>query len=277
MTRRQLAFSTLGLATGSVAEILALAAKHAIPGVELRSATEGAVHTGLTGSERQDIKDVFARAGVTVVGLATYVGLCPPESPASLTDEIVLAGDLGAGAVRVFMKDDTTPAGPTSEGADPGGLTDGESRAIARLAEVTDLSVQTGVRVLVETHDQHSSAARLARFMQALDRAVPGHTVGVIWDTAHPWGRGEELDQSLAALSPWLDYLQVKDEHTRADRLPCRLGEGEFPIADLVALLDRVGWSGWASLEWENRWHPELPDLDIALSILRGWAVGLET
>ncbi len=271
MSGRRLAFSTLGLAHGSVAEILALAAKHAIAGVELRSAAEGAIHTGLTADERRTIKAAFAEVGVTVVSVATYVGLCPVDSEVSLIDEILLAGDLGAGAIRVFMKDDSTPGG-----ADPGPLTDGESRAIDRLEEVMDLSARSGVRVLVETHDQHSSASRLARFMQVLDRAVPGHTVGVIWDTAHPWGHGEELAHSFAALSRWLGYLQVKDEHTREDRQPCPLGAGRFPIEELVSLLDEAGWSGWASLEWENRWHPELSDLDAALSALRGWAPGLE-
>ena len=43
------------------------------------------------------------------------------------------------------------------------------------------------------------------------------------------------------------------------------LGEGEVPIKEIVSLLERSGYNGYYSLEWENMWRGELKQL--------GWSV----
>jgi sugar phosphate isomerase/epimerase len=42
-------------------------------------------------------------------------------------------------------------------------------------------------------------------------------------------------------------------------------GEGEFPAAECLRLLQQAGYDGWYSYEWEKAWHPEIADPDVAL------------
>ena len=72
-------------------------------------------------------------------------------------------------------------------------------------------------------------------------------------------------------------HLHVKDStgvpsarHPFTYVLP---GDGEFPMAGLLAALREDGYTGPLSLEWEKMWHPYLPSLDEALRVAsaRAW------
>jgi sugar phosphate isomerase/epimerase len=43
------------------------------------------------------------------------------------------------------------------------------------------------------------------------------------------------------------------------------LGEGEVPVREQLQLLQQNGYSGYASVEWEKKWHPEFPEPEVAL------------
>ena len=45
-----------------------------------------------------------------------------------------------------------------------------------------------------------------------------------------------------------------------ADGLPLTL----IVLAPLLDKKARHGWSGWVSVEWEKKWHPELADPEVA-------------
>jgi sugar phosphate isomerase/epimerase len=267
MTRR-LGFSTLGCSGATVEEIIRFAQDGAAPGVELRSADDEVVNVGLSARDASAIGTAFRDEGVAVLCVASYVGLCSEDAADDddLHRNLDLARRLGAGGVRVFMKD-----GDQAEKEAGAGLSAGEERAIARLASVAG----SDIPVLIETHDSHSSARRLAAFMRAADAAIPGHPARVLWDTAHSWSHGETPAQSLNDLEPWLAHLQIKDERSLVDPVPVPLGEGSYPVAELAAALDGSGWSGWLALEWERKWHPTLPPLNAALAAAHEWAAPL--
>ena len=50
-------------------------------------------------------------------------------------------------------------------------------------------------------------------------------------------------------------------------------GAGGFPWAELQEAWRRQPYEGIVSLEWEKKWHPELPPLEDALAAARvaGW------
>ena len=268
-----LGFSTLGQSGATLDEIIELAARHDAPGVELRTADDELVHVGMTDAAADTVATRLRDAGVRILALSSYVGLCEeggsgPSDPVAddLAAHLRLAARLGAAGVRVFMRD------ADAADADGAALSAGERQAIRRLRSVSELIAETGVPVLVETHDSHSAASRVARFMTAADTEVPGHGAKVLWDTAHTWAYGEDPAVSFAMLAPWLAHLQIKDAATRVEPTPVALGAGSYPIGDLVAVLDRADWRGPVVLEWERKWHPELPPLDAALDAIRAWA-----
>jgi len=272
----QLGFSTLGeprMPTQTIAELIE---DTGIRGLEMRIAEGEPLTADSAPSTAVGIRNALEGAHplvlATYIGLADAAGTDPVRSGAAeLGGAARLARAAGFPGIRVFMKD------AVSEVESAIGLTAGERLAIERLAASAPVLAESGVRVLIETHDSHSSAGRLRRFLDALEASAPGIRphVGVLWDTAHTWASGEELIESLDILGADIAHLQVKDVRRRTDPVPVSLGAGEFPIDELGEVLAQRGWHGWASLEWERAWHPELEPLRVALSVYPRWARAL--
>ena len=78
-------------------------------------------------------------------------------------------------------------------------------------------------------------------------------------------------------MGPMIKHVHIKDSvsvpsarHPYSYVLP---GEGEFPVDDVLSVLDKNNYQGIVSLEWERKWHPYMTDLDTALQTLKtaGW------
>jgi len=268
------AFSTLGCSGASLCAIVSTAERAGCRGVELRISEDEFLTPGATKAAASSSGRLLAGSGLIPIAITSYVRLAalipadrPDEELINLTALLHLAAALGAPGVRVFMRDD--------EGGSETTLTAGESRALVRLRQILPVCEETGTKVLVETHDSHSTGRRMASFFRAVDAACPGHPFRIIWDSAHSWASGEEPSQSLELLLPWLGYLQVKDVRTRESPDPVLPGSGMYPVADLARAVDEAGWRGWVCLEWERKWHPTLPSVDIALEATRFWASSL--
>jgi sugar phosphate isomerase/epimerase len=253
-----LAFSTLGCAGDPLDTVLDLAKANDCSGLELRAADDEFTHIGLTPAERRTLRSRIEDAGLEILAVDSYVHLCGVEEQ-PLTEHLELAHDLGARGVRVFMRDD-----PKSDDAPADSPTPGEFRAMDRIQQAS-----TEVSVLLETHDTHSSGRSIAGFCALLDREVPGHNAKVIWDAAHTRRTGETPAESLELLRPWLEFVQIKDHDSRQDYKPVRIGAGDYPIGELLRALDGTDYR--ISLEWERKWHAELPPLAEALPATRAW------
>ena len=251
-------FSSLGCPDLGLAEILALAARHQVPAVELRSA----------GGE-DDLAAYFARTGVAPYGLAAQVRAQPVRIVA-LNAGLRLAGGTEEERARLAA------LAPWAEalGVPRLRVFDGGSRwdEAARAAMAATLDWWRGRRqaegwrvdLMVETHDVLLGAAAINRFAEEF----PG--VPVLWDAHHTWRKGgEDPVATWRGIRPHVVHVHVKDSlpvpgprHPYTYVLP---GEGDFPVGPLLAALSADGYAGCVSLEWERRWHPGLPPLDEAL------------
>lgn len=248
MTRRR-AFSTLGCPGASITEIAAIAESSGWTAIELRSGDDSVVHPGLDRSQRTAV--AAALDHLDRVCLSTYVTLDGPGADdaqvvASLRAEAELARDLGFTALRVFA----------------GGHDD--DAIVRRLRAAAG---HAGIDIWLETHDSHSTGLSVARVLDAVD----DQRVGAIWDIAHPWAAGEPVSTTAALLAPWLRHVQIKDIASRRDPRPVLPGTGSLPLKDILIQLDARGYDGWLGLEWELRWHPELPPLADALAAADSW------
>ncbi|MER5991059.1 sugar phosphate isomerase/epimerase family protein [Streptomyces viridosporus] len=251
----KLAFSTLGVPGLPLPDVLRLATEHGYHGVELRAHPEEPVHPRLTPTERADVAAGFEAAGVEVLGLAGYSRVAAPGDDEPVLTEIRalldLARDLGAPSVRVF------PGGAPEQGPE-----EADATAARRLGTAAEYAADLGVRILLETHDSHRTAADAMRIL-----GLVGHRqVGALWDVMHTWLGGEQPVESFAALSPHLGYVQVKDIASADDTTPLPLGAGVLPLADCVEVLSRHGWDGWLCWEYEKRWYADAAPLPALLS-----------
>ncbi|MFH7597824.1 sugar phosphate isomerase/epimerase family protein [Streptomyces racemochromogenes] len=240
------AFSTLGLPGAPLARSAALAARHGYDALELRAHPEEPLHPGSPSGDRAVGLRTLTRAGVSVLGVAGYARVAAPGPDGPVLDElrslVRLAADLEAPYVRVF------PGG----GGLPG--PEADANAVRRMGEAAPHAQDIGVRILLETHDSHRTAADAGRVLDAV-----GHpAAGALWDVLHTWLGGERPAESRRLLGPHLGYVQVKDVASADDLTPVALGAGVLPLAGAVAAAPADGWLCW---EYERRWYPGAAEL----------------
>ena len=130
------------------------------------------------------------------------------------------------------------------------------------------------VTLAVETHDDWTRTRPLAELLERV--SLPN--AGVLWDLHHPYREGGESPrQSYDNIGRYTVATHLKDSRlTGGEKYEyCLPGEGDVPLAEMVALLAAGGYDGYLTLEWEKKWHPELADPEVALPAYAEYMRGL--
>jgi sugar phosphate isomerase/epimerase len=136
---------------------------------------------------------------------------------------------------------------------------------IRHFKEMSAIVKEHGVKLLLETHDDWISCSDVKAVMEQVDP----EDVGVLWDLHHPYRVvGEQPEDTWAALSPWIEYTHVKDSMVLPDSggqfQYCLTGEGSIPLEAMYKLLNRNGYDGYYTFEWEKKWHPDIQNAEEA-------------
>ena len=276
-------FSTIGCPDWSFSEMIHHGTSSGFDGVEIRLVEQEtdllsvpAFAAAALPRRRRELDD----AGFGVSGLASSVAFDSPD-PAERERQIVigrayleLAAELNAGFVRVFgdvVREET-----------------GRESTVQQVAEglnqLGDYASTLQLHVVIETHGDYSQSDLVAETMDL----VPSPSVGVLWDTHHPWRfHDEPLELTYSRLGDRVMHTHWKDSISR-DTVPQEtvptdaserahalmsghrhadyvlFGGGDFPILDCLELLHKGGYDGWYSYEWEKMWHPELEPPELA-------------
>lgn len=248
--------TTLGRPEASLAESMQDADRYGIEFIEPR-AINGSVELQetLQDPETFDLLCKLTAAGrVRVLGTSFGIASDCPEAREKLARIAVLADRAGVPYLRIF-----------------GGclLTDEIDDALVdrarRNLEWFD-SLNCKCQLALETHDGFSSAARCVQLSKALNRRIP-----IIWDAHHTWRiGGEELSCSYELLKNDIVDVHFKDSLANPEpgkeSIAKNLGEGDVPLDELFAMLEKEKVQYPVSLEYEKKWCPYLPDLDEALT-----------
>lgn len=256
----QKTFSSLGCSELDLPEIVALAKKHGIAALELR-AVNGTTDLPAFFAGRFGSPESWAawlnEQGVAVCSLDTSFRLIDGDQDArqALLAYVPWAEAAGVPWMRIF----------------DGGKT-GDATEIARAAEV--LAWWNGLRrangwtvdLMIETHDALVTSDKIAALFAA---SVDAH---LLWDAHHTWKKGgEDPVKTWETVKGRTVHIHVKDSTSvPTARHPFTYvppGDGEFPMRHLLETLERSGYAGMLSLEWERLWHPYLADLDTALRV----------
>lgn len=258
--------SSLGCHELNLVETLALAARNDIGAVELRSLGGDLDLPSWLAKEYGapvDLARAWPVGAARLVGLNTSfkLGKNDEASRADLLGFVPWAEALGVPWLRVFDGCASTDEADLRAAADT-------------LAWWRDLRREKGWRTdfMIETHDALVTAPNLLRLMEL----APG--AAILWDTHHTWKKGgEDPVATWSAIRDHVVHVHVKDSISRPSArhnftyvLP---GDGEFRLRPVLDVLERDGYTGVVSLEWERQWHPYLPPLEVALRVAdeRGW------
>jgi len=136
------------------------------------------------------------------------------------------------------------------------------------LAELGEYCDGSGVKILLDAHGDLVYSEDIKGVMKVQNPKA----TGIIWDYFNMHLKsGESETVMVDILHEYIKFVQIKDGHFLENEkyeyvLP---GEGEAPVSKILEALNKVSYKGFISLEWEKRWHPELPDLEQALPLFR--------
>lgn len=255
-----LAFTTLACPAWSVDQIFDAATRYAYEGVEMRVLDGEVITPALPTHLREQVRSVSRRTGIPIVCLDTSVSVGQVDAAARSAQlqngfsMLALAAEWEAPAIRVFT---FMPVG-----IDP---TTALNAAVDSLSQLAIRGSELGIKVVVETHDPTPTGAGVASLLNAISTEA----AGALWDTLHPYRVGEPLETTLRLLGKRLSHVHIKDGKRAADGGPAwplaLVGEGNVPVPQILKLLHAEGYTGWLSVEWEKKWHPEIAEPEIAL------------
>lgn len=248
-----LCFSTLGCVDRDLPAVLSLCKEYGMSAVELRGVggeLDFRRMPAFAPDRIEETRKQLASAGVVPLVLGSSCAFHDVEKREETLAEgvavIRTAAALGAMGVRVFGNRAVGehPAAPVIEG----------------IEAVLAATPETSVSVLLEVHGDFNTVAALSPILEHFKNEP---RFGLIWDIAHSHtAYGENWPVFYEAVAPFVRHVHIKD--ARGDRLTLP-GEGDIPILPIVRRLLADGYTGACSLEWEKKWHPELPPIEQAL------------
>ena len=137
-------------------------------------------------------------------------------------------------------------------------LQDNEELVRTRLAELVTEAEEAGITILIKTSGIFSNTARLRTLLDdfACDQ------LGALWDMHHPYRDfGESADATIKNLGAYVKHVHLRDSDDK--NTYNLIGEGNFPVADMIRALSSIDYDGFVSLEWKTEWMPDLPFYEV--------------
>lgn len=259
----KLSFSTLGCPDWPLDKILDVARANNYSGIEIRGIQR---EMDLSRSPHfnsdeniRTTKNKFGEKGLTIVGLGSSAAMhhSKADDRSKAMDEakrfITIADKVGCPYVRVFPNNfpKDTPKEKTIE------------LMIAGLNDLATFSKDTKAKVIMETHGDLIWSDDLVQVMSHVDTTQ----VGLVWDISNMWTVTKE-DPAMVynKLKKWIWHTHLKDIKLEGEKHRYTLfGKGDVPALAAVAMLEKNGYKGYYSFEWEKMWHPEIEEPEIAI------------
>jgi len=146
----------------------------------------------------------------------------------------------------------------------------GQTGLLAKDREAT-LSVlrEFGHVLGLENHPQKSAAELLEEIGTDHDGLL-GATVDTGWFAT----QGADAAQAIRELGENVFYVHLKDVRAAGAHDTCALGDGVVPVADCVAALREIGYTGTISIEHEPEHYNPFPEVEVSrqrlLALLQG-------
>lgn len=243
----RIAFSTIASPRFDVRDVAEAIASSGYDGVELYALRGRLLYPEALAAELPQLR------GLPIVCINSFSVLADGELE-QLLRALELAHELESPLVKVF-----------------GGEGDDRIRRAASTLELAlPRAAELGLTIVVETHDGFSRGRDVAGLLAAVD----SRRIGALWDIQNSIVAGEHIAETDGEIGDRVSHVHVKDAVCRGgDWTPVELGDGELPLAELVARLRVHSYRGYLSYDYEKHWHDELAEpatsLPRAAAILR--------
>ena len=242
----KLSFSTRGWQDLTWQELLDTAEEMGFQGVELYHVSaapeltdrSGPFHIYSVPSTYRELRE--KHLSIPCFDSAKDISTIDEEGLESLKEEMRLCNDLRAPYCAVWA------SGETAE------------NAVKALSGLIPLAEELGVTILIKTRGLFSSTEKLRALLDdfACDQ------LAVLWDVHFPYRScGESPAQTITNLGAYVKHVHLHDSISADDYE--LIGEGNFPVEEVMDALQSVDYSGFVSLEWKPRWLEELTDREI--------------
>ena len=132
------------------------------------------------------------------------------------------------------------------------------------ITEILPDAEKSGIAILLETTGPFANTALLR---DVLDTFASDY-LGALWSfSAAYFAGGEKPDAVIKNLGAYVKHVHFNDAVKTEDGIEYSLaGEGEMPVAEMMAALRSVNYDGFISLVWVPSWCEELDDMEIIFS-----------
>ena len=115
-----------------------------------------------------------------------------------------------------------------------------------------------GVTILIKTSGAFSDTGLLR---DLLDRFASDQ-LAVVWDVHHPYrDKGESPAQSIKNLGAYVRHVHMRDSDDNGRYV--LIGEGTFPVSEVMEALSSIDYDGFISLEWKPEYLEGLVDREV--------------
>ncbi len=238
-------FSTLSTFDLSMEEVISLAMRNGIEGIEIRMADFNTVF-GKEINRSDEVKAAFKKANIKIVDLAPslFIREYNVETVENGKKSIDFANALGATGIRIFLT--YSESGKDFEGI------------VKSLCELAEYAEPKGVELWLETHSEFSTGESLNEVLSACNKS----NIKVIWDLIHTVEFGESPMRTVEILKDKIIHIHIKDGKYCKETAPhykqTALSGGTVNVKEMYEALEKINYNGYFSLEWEEKWHPEL-------------------
>ena len=128
------------------------------------------------------------------------------------------------------------------------------------LQKLIPCASEHGVTILIKTSGVFADTGLLRDLLNdfACDE------LAVVWDVHHPYRDfGESPADSIKNLGAYVKHVHLRDSND-ADTYNL-IGEGNFPVKEVMDALWSIDYDGFISMEWKPEWLCDLTDMDVIL------------
>lgn len=257
----KLSFTTLGCPDWSFAKILSEAQQMGFDAIEIRG-VDGVMRAEeiplFFEENKEATEKLLAEHSLAVAGFGTSVSFHNPETFDAALEEgkaaIGVCHRMGFPFIRIF--------GDKLDGSEPDEVV--MARVLRGIRALCDDASGTAVDILLEVHGDFNTLETILPLIAGTEDCP---NFGILWDIEHSdRSYGADWRTFYEPIQHAIRHIHIKDHKRIQDGFQLTvIGEGDIPIGDIIRTTEADGYQGYYSLEWEKKWHPELPDPSVAL------------